>query len=85
MGWSNSELMRDVILAVKPRVASVSNRIEIYVDIIRAFHSCDWDVDSECLGIDYAWDQALRSIRPGMEWELYESQGMLAKDDQECP
>jgi hypothetical protein len=66
MGWaSGSELMSAVIWAVSAELPDQPvTRWRIYVELINAFDSHDWDTQTECLGIDPEFDAALYHIHP---------------------
>ena len=65
MGWAaGSELYGKVIEALQEHVPDSGVRREIHVDLIRAFESGDWDTQSECVGVDAAFDAALEEVHP---------------------
>jgi len=65
MGWaSGSELYREVIRAVQPRITCDAVRTVIHKELIVAFERHDWDTQGECEGIDPAFDAALAELHP---------------------
>ena len=65
MGWlSGTELMVEVIKAIQPHIRESKARQKVYESIIEAFEDLDWDCQSECEGIDAAFDKALYSLHP---------------------
>lgn len=65
MGWgSGSELMRDVIEAVKSVIGDAETRKQLYVPIIKAFEGQDCDTLQDCTGDDPAYDAALEQTDP---------------------
>lgn len=66
MGWSGgSELMNEVIEAVKAEVLDADARMRIYEPIYRAFRKEDWDTVGESLGLDEAFDVVVKADRSG--------------------
>lgn len=66
MGWaSGSEVMNEVIEAVKAVMPDEEARRRIYLPIYRVFIDQDWDTVSESLGIDPAFDAIVREDEPG--------------------
>jgi hypothetical protein len=70
MGWaSGGDLASSIIETVKEYVKSKATRTHIYVDIIKALESNDWDTQDECEGQDPAFDEAMRINHP--DWDGY--------------
>ena len=67
MGWgSGADLMTDVIHVVNRNEQHELKRIAIYKGLIRAFQGHDWDTEMDCIGIDNAFDKALKELEPAM-------------------
>ena len=67
MGWaSGSSLMIDVITGLKERGMSLKNRKIVYEVLIPAMQDQDWDTLDEPMGMDEAYEAAMRTINP--EW-----------------
>jgi len=65
MGWNNgSALMDDVIEAVRETGLAHGARYRLYMKLIPAFQDYDWDTETECMGSDDAFDQALQELHP---------------------
>lgn len=65
MGWSGgSVVFKGVIEAVKADVPDEEARVRIYTKAITAFDDADWDSQGECIGLDPAYDRALRALSP---------------------
>jgi hypothetical protein len=63
MGWSSgSRLFGDIIDAVRPVVKDEAAREELYTKLIPAFEDQDWDTQDECLGMDPAYDAAIKKL-----------------------
>jgi hypothetical protein len=63
MGWcGGSSLMEILIDSLKKNVKDAKKRIAIYEDMIRAFMDEDWDTVDECIGMDPAFDAALKRV-----------------------
>jgi len=70
MGWgSGSSLMGAVIQALDEECKDATARQKIYRMVINAFEDHDWDCQDECLGIDPAFDKALKGLHP--DWDIY--------------
>jgi hypothetical protein len=69
MGWAGgSRPMRKIIETINKEIDDDSTRTRIYRVLIDEFENEDWDTQGECLGIDSAFDQALRQQHP--DWEV---------------
>lgn len=65
MGWSSgTELFEKVIKVVKSSASDRHLRRRLYMKLIPAFQEADWDCETECLGIDPAYDGALMTLHP---------------------
>ena len=65
MGWgSGSTLMSDVIKTLRQNVSDSASRQAIYYDLILSFDDQDWDTHDECVGVDPAFDAALKEHYP---------------------
>jgi hypothetical protein len=65
MGWaSGSHVFAGVIKAVRAAVTDEDTRVQVYKGAIKAFEEGDWDTQSECCGMDPAFDRALRELHP---------------------
>lgn len=63
MGWaSGSELMGEIVGALKRNVKDAKVRRKIYDSIIPAFESADCDTLNECEGTDTEFDAALKAL-----------------------
>ena len=68
MGWSSgTSVVRDMIEIIKKHVENFDTRVEMYVELIDAFSSHDWDNYDEVLGEDEAYDEAYGQLFP--DWE----------------
>lgn len=62
MGWSRGGELMDVVIAAMMRTAAGTEpRSAIYEDLIEAFWNADADTLEECMGVDPAFDVALRT------------------------
>lgn len=67
MGWNaGSLIMDDLINALIAADISDDQRKIIYEKIYESFRDMDWDTVDECLGVDFVFDNVVRSIEP--EW-----------------
>jgi len=65
MGWaSGTYIMEDIIKAAQEHISETTNRREFYKKVIKAFESGDWDCQTECIGRDNAFDEALKELYP---------------------
>jgi hypothetical protein len=65
MGWSSgTALMWAIIDAAKVAINDHETRVQFYKEVIDAFEDHDWDCQSECLGGDAAYDEALNYLHP---------------------
>ncbi len=63
MGWSEgTSLFSDIITVLKPVIPSRINRKNVYKKLIKVFDKTDWDGGQECLGLDKAYDDALKEL-----------------------
>jgi len=75
MGWAGGTyVMEALIKGFKKEVKSEESRKKLYKVAIEALWINDWDTEMECLGMDVAFDEALREIAPSFfededEWE----------------
>lgn len=66
MGWaSGTELMCRVIHTLQEHIPNVVDRQRAYCSLIDAFEDSDWDTQDDCLGMDDAFDAAMRELHPG--------------------
>ena len=76
MGWgSGSAIMGTVIEALADHVPEHGRRVRIYKKIIPEFQNYDWDTETECMGEDKAYDEALRELHPDWFEEEEENSG----------
>lgn len=71
MGWaSGSELMEPIIEALMKAVPNIYLRRRFYTKVIPVFQDQGWDTESELIGTDPAFDQALKKIfqKQGIEF-----------------
>ena len=69
MGWaSGGYLFGDLMDTLMKWVPDEKTRQLMYAEIILAFEKSDWDTQDECLGVDSAFDAALRALHPDW-WE----------------
>jgi hypothetical protein len=65
MGWaSGSEIMSEIINLTKRTIKDVSKRKSFYKNLIVIFENRDWDTEDECLGLDRAFDLAMKELYP---------------------
>lgn len=64
--------MESLIGSLKSNKVTKRKRYSIYMDVIPAFQSLDWDTEMESVGEDPAFDQALSEISPEFFEEDYE-------------
>lgn len=65
MGWgSGSRLMREVIRGLNEQRIPETLRASFYKILIPAMRDRDWDTETECMGIDAAYDSTLREMFP---------------------
>lgn len=58
MGWSSgTDVMSNIISAVKETIADEDTRYELYKGIVSALENADWDCMDECFGEDPAYDR----------------------------
>lgn len=63
MGFSaGTDIMKAVIASVSEHVPDQATRRSIYIPIIEALDSLDWDTHHECLAIDLACDLAMQDV-----------------------
>ena len=67
MGWSSgSYVMEGIIEGLnKSPHWDMDDRVEIYKVIIPVLEDQDWDNAGEIMGMDKAYDEALRFLHPG--------------------
>lgn len=68
MGWSGgSEVAEDFILDLRRKPGfNPEQRQDIYQIFIIALQNADWDCQKEVMGIDNAYDAALRFVSPDL-------------------
>jgi heterodisulfide reductase subunit B len=67
MGWaSGSDLFDSVIQSAMRYIPDKEFRKAFYKELIEAFEDADWDTESECCGVDGAFDEALQELHS--EW-----------------
>lgn len=65
MGWSSgSSLMSEIINAAKEAIPNNGIRKAFYEKAIDAFEDEDWDTQDECIDMDEAFDEALKTLHP---------------------
>jgi hypothetical protein len=65
MGWSSgTELFSSVITSAKKSMPDAETRKMFYKEVINAFEDQDWDTQDECVGVDTAFDEALKELHP---------------------
>lgn len=63
MGWvRGSYVMDEIIQGLKDDNFEEAQRKRVYMVIIPAMQSCDWDTEHECVGQDPAYDDAMREL-----------------------
>lgn len=71
MGWSSAGDIMDVIMkSSKKYIPDNKKRKEFYIKVIEVFEDHDWDTQDECMGVDKAFDLALKEIHP--DWDRWE-------------
>lgn len=69
MGWAGGgRVMEPIIKTIKKCVPDEKIRVRMYKDIINALEDADWDTQDECIGLDTAFDAALKRLHPN--WEI---------------
>lgn len=63
-----TEALEMIIDEIKIMPLAFDDKINIYFTVIKAFELFDWDHVDECLGIDPAFDAAVRKIYT--DWHL---------------
>lgn len=65
MGWaSGTYVARDIIEGLQNEVYDYDVRIQIYIEVIKALESNDWDTQDEAMGLDEAFDEAMKKLHP---------------------
>lgn len=62
MGWG-SDLMLDIIKEAKDRF-HYDDRVKLYDILIPAMQGRGWDCETDCVGVDKAFDEALNDLHP---------------------
>jgi len=71
MGWASATtIVEEIIKSAKRYIPDQDKRKAMYKDIIIAFEDMDWDTQDECLGMDKAFDSAMKEIHP--DWDIWE-------------
>jgi hypothetical protein len=61
VGWSRgTEHMTAIIRSLREHVPDAVARKFVYRDVLKSFQDADWDAEHECLGLDAAFDAALK-------------------------
>lgn len=69
MGWGTGSIVMDGLIdALKENVPEHDLRVKLYTRFISVLEDCDWGTHDDCLGVDKAFDEALRKIYP--DWEV---------------
>ena len=65
MGWASGSSLFDYLIEVAQEfIPNDKKRKEFYKRMINAFEGEDWDTQSECIGQDDAFDEALVELHP---------------------
>lgn len=63
MGWASGSLLMEGIIRKLPVVVPDNGqRQRVYVVLIHEMRQEDWDTEDECVGVDPAFDAALRQL-----------------------
>lgn len=66
MGWaSGSKIARRVIESAVANFPDSERRCRFYLDFLDAMFEADWDTESEVIGLDPAFDEAIEDLQPG--------------------
>lgn len=70
MGWASATyLVRRIVKLCQRTMPDPNERRSFYIEIIEFFEDEDWDTQDEMLGVDPAFDAAMRQIHPDWDWE----------------
>jgi hypothetical protein len=69
MGWASGTSVMDAVISFASKyVADECARMSFYMEMISALEEQDWDCQGDCVGVDPAYDAALKALYPS--WDI---------------
>lgn len=68
MGWGSGSTVMSPIIETAKKYVPAEVRKDFYKEVILALEDSDWDTQSECIGQDPIFDEALKELHPTWDW-----------------